>query len=123
MIYFKLNSPKEKSVPKEYIPPAVSCWTALSTKDPDKAMNMIITFFEEKEMEVKKSKHDNFSFVTRSEKFFIAVSIYKRDKSFVVMFRRLSGDVVLYNDLFKEVFTHTGLELTTCIAKGSNYNI
>ena len=118
-----MNSPKEKCVPREYIPPAISCWTALSTKDPDKAINMIITFLEGKEMKVEKSEHDNFSFVTRNDKFFIAVSIYRRDNSFVVMFRRLSGDVVLYNDLFKEVFNHTGFELTTCIAKNSSYNI
>jgi len=115
-----LNNLKENSVPKEYIPPPISCWTALNTEDPESTMKVIIAFLEEKKMEVKKSDNDKFSFVTRNENYSIAVSIYKRDDSFVLMFRRLNGDVVLYNNLFQEIATHTGLKLTTCIANSSN---
>lgn len=115
-----MNSSKEKSIPKDYIPPSVSCWTALSTKDPESTMKVLKSFFVEKQILVIMSTNDEFSFSARSPKYSIAVSIYKRDNSFVVMFRRLNGDVVLYNNLFKEIATHTGLKLTTCIANSSN---
>merc|ERR1712167_69887 len=104
------------STPQDYCAPSVTCWTAFKSADADKTVTLLENFINAKGAKLTRRNY-TLTVVDGDMRAVIQTS-RAHDGCFTTMCRRLSGDSVLFNSLFRELLASVNGEPTVCYPAG-----